>query len=518
MVKKFPIGLSTLKDMRDGYYYVDKTPFVYTLANSGKYYFLSRPRRFGKSLLLDTIKQAFLGNQDVFNDLYLEHHWDWSKKYPVIHIAFTSNQPNTINYGLEDKLKAQLQMNAENYGISLRGESYSDQFGFLVKDLYIQHQETGVVILIDEYDKPILDQILDPVLAGKNRDILRGFYSVIKEHDSKIQFAFLTGVSKFSKTGVFSGLNNLNDITYDTQYGTICGYTQQELEDTFKPHLEANDLPNIKAWYNGYYFLGHEGVYNPFSILSYFAKGKRFSNYWFTTGTPTFLINLIRERHFYIPQLEQFEVNEDDLDAFDIETLPLPTLLLQTGYLTIASSQRRGAMMTYILSYPNLEVRMSLNNRLSRMAVSDTVKSLTDSAINKALIGHDLTKLKEVLTSLFASIPHDWYRNNDIQHYEGFYCATVYTYLMGLGYQAIAEDVTSQGQIDITLIVDDHIVIIEFKLTTYGDAASAVEQIKRKRYAEKYLSLEKPIYLLGLSFNPDQRNVEDCVFEKSIAF
>ena len=513
MAKKFPIGLSTLKDMRDGYYYVDKTPFVYTLANSGKYYFLSRPRRFGKSLLLDTIKQAFLGNQDIFKGLYLENHWDWSKKYPVIHIAFTSNQVADTSDVLKTKIAGLLQSISRHYGLSLRGELYSLQFSFLIEDLYEKYQ-SKVVILIDEYDKPILDQILDPVSAGKNRDILRGFYSVIKEHDSKIQFAFLTGVSKFSKTGVFSGLNNLNDITYDTQYGTICGYTQEELEDTFKQHLEVNDLPNIKAWYNGYYFLGDEGVYNPFSILSYFAKGKRFSNYWFTTGTPTFLINLIRERHFYIPQLEEFEVNEDDLDAFDIETLPLPTLLLQTGYLTITSSQRRGAMMTYILSYPNLEVRMSLNNRLSRMAVSDTVKSLTDRAMNKALIGDDLRQVKDVLTSLFGSIPHDWYRNNHIQRYEGFYCATVYTYLMGLGYQAIAEDVTSQGKIDITLILDDRIVIIEFKLTTYGDAASALEQIKHKRYAEKYLSQQKPIYLLGLSFDPNTRNVEDCVFEK----
>jgi hypothetical protein len=272
-------------------------------------------------------------------------------------------------------------------------------------------------------------------------------------------------------------------------------------------------LPNIKKWYNGYAFLGDETVYNPFSILCFFERNKRFSNYWFTTGTPTFLINLFRERHFYIPQLEEFEVSEDDLDAFDIETLPLPTLLLQTGYLTIRSSQWRGEMMTHILSYPNLEVRMSLNNRLSRMAVSDTVKSLTDTAMNKALKAHDLDRLKDILTSLFASIPHDWYRHNDIQHYEGFYCATVYTYLMGLGYQAIAEDVTSQGQIDMTVILDDSIVIIEFKLSSTADAKSALQQIKDKQYADKYLSHQKPIYLLGLSFDPAQRNVSECLSE-----
>ena len=346
---KFPIGLSTLEEIRRGYYYVDKSQFVHTLANQGKYYFLSRPRRFGKSLLLDTIKQAFLGNHEAFKGLYLENHWDWNRKYPVIHIGFTSNQMPESNYYLTDKIAAQLSINAETYGVLLRGKSYSDQFNFLIHDLKAKYA-TNIVVLVDEYDKPILDVITQPELARKERDILRGFYSVIKENDDKIQFAFLTGVSKFSKAGVFSGLNHLNDITYDERYATICGYTQTELEKTFGSLLTNEDLPKIKQWYNGYNFLGNEGVYNPFSILNYFSKGKRFSNYWFATGTPTFLVDIMKQRHFYIPELEEIEMSEDDLQTFDIEELPLVPLLLQTGYLTIKRTRLRGNFIIYILT------------------------------------------------------------------------------------------------------------------------------------------------------------------------
>jgi len=510
--KNFPIGLSTLSDMRNGYYYVDKTRFVDTLASQGKYYFLSRPRRFGKSLLLDTIKQAFLGNRDVFKGLYLEHHWNWKEKYPVIHLSFATNQPESKDYSLEKKIASILLINAKHYGLSLQGESYSEQFTFLIYDLKEKYGK-NVVILVDEYDKPILDVITNISLAEEIRNILRSLYSVIKDNDSKIQFAFLTGVSKFAKAGVFSGLNNLNDITYDEKYATICGYTQQELETTFHAYLTPEDLPNIKTWYNGYNFLGDEGVYNPFSILNFFEKRKRFSSYWFASGTPTFLVDLIKQRNFYIPNLEHVEIFESELESFEIETLPLLPLLLQTGYLTIRSVRQEGLRLRYSLSYPNLEVRLSFNDSLAQMGISNEVKNATYTAMIDALKQHDFNKMQTIFTSLFASIPHDWYRNNNIQHYEGFYCATVYTYFMGLGYMTIAEDVTSQGQIDLTVLMDDYVVIMEFKLTTLGDANSALQQIKDKHYADKYLAEHKPIYLLALSFDPEQRNVQECIFE-----
>jgi hypothetical protein len=511
-VKNFPIGLSTLGAIRNGYYYVDKTAFVEKLVNQGKYYFLSRPRRFGKSLLLDTLKQAFLGNRDVFKGLYLEDRWDWKKTHPVIHISFASNQVVSSLALFETKITELLQNIAADHHVALSGELYSTQFSRLINDIQCRYQQ-NVVILIDEYDKPILDTVTDISLAAAIRDSLRSFYSVIKDHDDKIQFVFFTGVSKFAKSGVFSGLNHLNDITYHDKYATICGYTQQELEDTFRTHLIPEDLPTIKAWYNGYYFLGQEGIYNPFSILNYLERGKVFANYWFATGTPTFLIDLLKQRRFYIPHLEKIEVTENSLQSFDVDYLPLIPLLLQTGYLTITGTRLVGITRFYALSYPNLEVKQSLNDCLAEICVATEVKNDTYLAMHEALSRHHFGQLKLIFTRLFASIPHDWYRNNDIQHYEGFYCAMVYSYFMGLGYTAIAEDVTSQGKIDITVILDHSIVIIEFKLAQSGDAESAIQQIKDKQYANKYLGHEKPIYLLGLSFDAENRNVKTCAFE-----
>jgi hypothetical protein len=512
-MKKFPIGISTLEKIQSGnFYYVDKTAFVEKLAGQGQYYFLSRPRRFGKSLIIDTLKQAFLGNREIFKGLYLEHHWDWETKYPVIHISFASNQTEKDPNILKIKIASLLQQVADSNHVNLHGELYSSQFSNLISDINAKHNKK-VVILIDEYDKPILDAITNISLAHEIRDILRSFYSVIKEHDDKIQFAFLTGVSKFAKAGVFSGLNNLNDITYHEKYATICGYTQQELETTFQAHLTPEDLPKIKSWYNGYYFLGNEGVYNPFSILNFFERDKHFSNYWFATGTPTFLIDLIKQRQFYIPHLEKIEVTENSLQKFDVDDLPLIPLLLQTGYLTITGTRQIGTTTFYALSYPNLEVRQSLNDCLAEICVKTETKNDTYLAIHDALSQHHFEKMKDIFTHLFASIPHDWYRNNNIQNYEGFYCATVYSYFMGLGYKAIAEDVTSQGQIDMTIILDNSIVIMEFKLTPRGNAQSALTQIKDRHYADKYLADKKPIYLLAISFDPEKRNVEECIFE-----
>lgn len=512
-IKKFPIGLSSLeKIVSNEYYYVDKTHFVYKLANEGVYYFLSRPRRFGKSLIVDTLKQAFLGNKACFKGLYLEHHWDWTQKNPVIHISFASNQVEKNPEIFKQKIADLLQEIAMHHHVLLRGELYSSQFSNLIDDVYQKYQQP-VVILIDEYDKPLLDAITDIPVANNVRDILRSFYGVIKDKDSILRFVFFTGVSRFAKAGVFSGLNNLNDITYNPNYTTICGYTQSEFEQTFADILKPKELPEIKAWYNGYYFTGNESVYNPFSILNFFSNNKQFSNYWFESGTPTFLIHLFKQQQFYIPDLENIEMNVTDLQSFEIEEIPLLPLLLQTGYVTIKSTRQLGSVTKYRLSYPNLEVRQSLNDRLAQMNVNERVKNTTYNALDAALTQHRFENMGTVLASLFAAIPHDWYRNNNIQNYEGFYCATVYSYLMGLGYTAIAEDVTSQGKIDMTVLLDDSIVIMEFKLTTHGDAQSALTQIKNQCYADKYCAQKKSIYLVGLSFDPEQRNVRDCVFE-----
>src|SRR3990167_472105 len=485
--KKLPIGLSTLEGMiSDNYTYVDKTRLINELV-SGKYYFLSRPRRFGKSLLLDTLKQAYLGNKKIFKGLYLEHHWDWNTQYPVIHVGFAMSSAIESGAVLRDIITAQLSAHATLYNIILPDRTYETQFDYLIKSIAEQSVSKKVVILIDEYDKPILDVIDQPESAYHNREILKSFYGVIKDNDAHLQFVFLTGVSKFSKVGLFSGLNNLNDISLDAKYADICGYTQAELENTFSDYLTAGNVDKamLKLWYNGYNFAGTEiqKVYNPFDILLFFDKGFQYRSFWFETGNPAFLIKLIQRYHYYFPEMEEVHISENSLSTFEIDDIPLPTLLFQTGYLTIKAETMIGAMRGYVLSYPNLEVKASLNNALARMGTTTLLQSANMNKLVACLAKKDLQGLGEVFHGYFSSIPHDWYRNNDIQHYEGFYASIVYSYFCALGYKTIAEDATNVGKIDLTIELPDKILILEFKLKKNGDAISALQQIKDRHYA-----------------------------------
>jgi hypothetical protein len=520
-MKKFPIGISTLAEIiNNNYYYVDKTKHVGRLVDSGKYYFLSRPRRFGKSLLIDTLKQAFLGNKELFKGLYLEHNWDWSKNYPIIHISFGSNVTIANTQMLFDTIQNVLQKIAENYDLNLRGAGQNGNFLFLINDLYKKFNQQ-VVILVDEYDKPILDSISNLEVAYEMRNVLRGLYSVIKDNDDKIRFTLLTGVSRFSKTGVFSGLNNLNDITYDKQYATICGYTQTELEETFKEHLTAEDLPRIKQWYNGYNFIGHEGVYNPFSILSFFAKNKEYRNYWFATGTPTFLIDLLVKKKYYLPKLHKATVAFNSLDSFNIEDIDLNLLLLQTGYLTVARVYPSPINPDYAmleLTEPNEEVRISLQNYLINYMTGGTnAPPYLNEAFVQGFLTGEPQEFEEGIKSLFASIPYNWYVNNDIANYEGFYCSLMYAFFNGMGYHLIAEDTTNFGRMDLTILVQDKVFVFEFKTVNIAklqNTPSALAQIKLRNYAEKYRSKYKEIYLIGVEFDEKVRNLVKYEWEK----
>ena len=333
--KSLPIGIQTFSKLReDDFYYVDKTKFIYKLFKSkSNYYFLSRPRRFGKSLFLSTLKSAFKAQKEYFKGLFLENNWDWSKKYPVLYISFGAG----VTDG-KDELKIILQELINNwideYSIhNLKNTSLRGQFSEIIKILHEKYNEK-VVILIDEYDKPILDMINKPNLAIEVRDELKNFYSVIKDSDKYLKFVFLTGVTKFSKVSLFSGLNNLEDITLHKDYGDICGYNQKELETVFAERLVTVDLEKLKKWYNGYNFLG-DSVYNPFGILLFFSNYNTYKTYWFQTATPSFLIKLMQKNKYYIPKLENLEVTEEIIGSFDVDKINLETLLFQTGYLTI---------------------------------------------------------------------------------------------------------------------------------------------------------------------------------------
>lgn len=318
-MKKLPIGISTFKDIIDeDYLYVDKTKIALDLIEKGRYYFLSRPRRFGKSLFLDTLKTIFEGKKELFTGLYIYDKWDF-EKYPVVRISFNDGDFKTKE-SFNQTIYEILKINQRILGITCDTDlSLTGCFRELIYKAYEKYNQK-VVILVDEYDKPILDNIEETEVAREMTEILKGFYSVIKGADEYLKFVFITGVSKFSKVSLFSGLNNIEDITLDKRYATICGYTQNDVETTFAEHLAGQDFTKIKHWYNGYKFLG-EGVYNPFDILLFISKGFSYENYWFSTATPTFLLKLIEKNSYFLPDFENIIQDIKMLDSFDVDNI-----------------------------------------------------------------------------------------------------------------------------------------------------------------------------------------------------
>ncbi|SMP39327.1 PD-(D/E)XK nuclease superfamily protein [Desulfonatronum zhilinae] len=512
-MKKLPIGIQTFENMiRENFAYVDKTSFVAGLRDEGKYYFLSRPRRFGKSLLLSTIKAAFQGKKELFQGLYLEHNWDWETVHPVVHVSFGSGVTRSLDE-LQGAFSYILDEHAKAYAITSVYTDLRTRFADLIKTL---HDTFGrqVVVLVDEYDKPILDNIENPDLAREVREELKNYYSVIKDSDPYIRFVFITGVSKFSKVSLFSGLNNLNDITLDKRYSALCGYTQEDLETVFADRLHGVDLEQIRLWYNGYNWLGRE-VYNPFDILLY-LDSQELRPYWFETGTPTFLVKLLQQGKYHIPALEDLTTSEKLLGSFDVEAVEVETLLFQTGYLTIKSVQQLAGTRRFRLGYPNLEVKQSLTDALlprltGVLAASEAAKF----DAYDALAAVNLDGLRSIFHAFFASIPADWYRKNQLAGYEGYYSSIFYCYFAALGLEVIPEDTSSHGRIDLTVKLDNRVFIFEFKVLGKNAApGSALDQIKRKGYADKYAALGTTVYLIGVEFEPEERNIAGFAWEE----
>ena len=317
--RKLPIGIQTFREIREqSYYYVDKTAYIQRLMDEGKHYFLSRPRRFGKSLFLDTLKELFEGNESLFEGLHIHDHWDWSIRHPVIRLSFGSGNFKESGY-LQKNLIDQLTAIERRTGMIAESETVPGRFAYLIEAL---HDRTGqpVAVLVDEYDKPILDALDEPDVARANRDFLRGLYATIKDNDAHVKFTFLTGVSKFSKVHLFSGLNNLTDITMDPSYSAICGYTEADLDTVFAPELPDLDRDQIRDWYNGYNWRGDEKVYNPFDILLLFRR-RSFEAYWFETGTPTFLIETLFKRRVSSLELDEMLGSSDLLSTFDVDDI-----------------------------------------------------------------------------------------------------------------------------------------------------------------------------------------------------
>ena len=514
MKKKLPIGIQTFKEIIDNNYaYIDKTGIALELIHNYKYAFLSRPRRFGKSLFLDTLHNIFEGKKELFENLAIYNKWDFDDTYPVIKISWGGDFKT-----LESTHKTAmdiLQINQKRLGIECKlDDTPSGCFRKLIVEAYNKYQKP-VVVLIDEYDKPILDNLENLQIALENRDFLRSFYVMLKENDAYIKFAFLTGISKFSKANIFSGLNNLEDISLTPRYATICGYTQSNIVNEFRDYFNGVDLDRVKEWYNGYNFLG-ESVYNPFDILKFIKNDFVFENYWWESGNPYFLITLLKQQPYNIPNLENITVGKELLNSFEVEKLRLEVLLFQSGYLTIDKMMATPLGVRYRLKVPNMEVQLSLNSLFLDYLCNSTYDE-NRLRLHEALQVGDMEVFSDTFTSLFASIPYNNYVKNNIGEYEGYYASVFYAYLAASGFNIIAEDVTNSGRIDITLLLKKQIYIIEFKLSKEKSKTNtALEQIKAKEYAFKYKDQNKNIYLLGIEFNTEDKNISSFEWEKSI--
>ncbi len=512
--RKLPIGVQTFREIREeGCYYVDKTAHAHRLVAAGKHYFLSRPRRFGKSLFVDTLKELFEGNEPLFRNLAVHDRWDWSVRYPVVRLDFSAGDFSDPDY-LHDEVIAQLATIEQRAGLDPGHARASIRFRQIMEAL---HERTGrrAVVLVDEYDKPILDALGKPEVARANRDALRGLYSAVKFSDAHVKFTFLTGVSKFSKVSLFSGLNNLRDVTLDRRYSAICGYTDADLDSVFAPELPGLDRQAIRDWYNGYHWLGEDRVYNPFDILLLFDT-REFKAHWFETGTPRFLIDTLLRRGVASPDLAGMSGSEALLSTFDVDEMATEALLFQTGYLTIRDVEARAGRTRYRLGYPNHEVRQSLNEHLLNALLPEASRRLAEGGpLRELLAANDFEGLEALFRAVFAGIPHQWHTNHRIAEYEGYYASVFYSCFAAQGFDLMAEESSARGRADMAFRFNGRVYLFEFKTVRKEPTGAAMAQLKARGYADKYRHLGEPIHLIGVEFSREARNVAAFAVERA---
>ena len=512
--RKLPIGIQTFREIREeGHYYADKTAHIERLIEHGKHYFLSRPRRFGKSLLLDTIKELFEGSEELFRGLAIHGNWEWERRHPVVRLSFGGGN-FTVNGAVETRAADLLDAQASGHGVELDARGPEGRFAQLLCAL---HQTAGerVAVLIDEYDKPILDALGEPETARANRDFLRGLYGTLKDCDAHIRFTLLAGASKFSKVNLFSGLNNLNDITLDPRFGTICGYTEDDLDTVFAPELEGLDREQVREWYNGYNWEGGERVYNPFDILLLFDR-REYRAWWFETGTPTFLMDTLIRCGVNSFGLDGMIADDDLLSSFDVDEIAHEALLFQAGYLTIEESSREEGDNCYRLGFPNLEVRQSLNKALlSRLAGESVNGARSRLNLRRRFRENDLAGVEAEFRAIFAGIPADWHRRNDVARFEGFYASVFYACLAALGFDLSVEDASAAGRVDLALRCHGRVYLFEFKMIERSGEGAALRQLIERGYADKHRNSGEPILLVGVEFSEETRNIKQ--FETAVA-
>jgi hypothetical protein len=524
MKRLLPIGIQDFVDIRQrGFCYVDKTALIHQLiTGSGKAFFLSRPRRFGKTLLCSTLEAIFEGRRELFAEitglpaLAIDNlEWEW-KKHPVIRLDLNAGDYEEGTAVLDSALNNALANIARSYDLELRGQYVFEQFGNLILDLHLRMQEK-VVVIIDEYDKPLLKTMEDSDLHIAMRKRLKGFYSVLKSSDKYLRFVLLTGVTKFSHVSVFSDLNHLMDLTLDPLYADICGITQKEVEENFEPEI-AEILENtgktrevyleeLRRFYNGYRFTRKPlTVYNPFGLLNHFNLGGDFQPYWYNTGTPTFLVNLLIKQKVNILDLHDMHVRYEDFSKYDIETMRAAPLLYQSGYLTITDYDEERNRFT--LDYPNEEVRSCFAKSLLEqyLQVSEEQKQSLLNKLPDALYDGDITTAIDVLRIFFASIPYDI-----IKESENYYQTAIHLIFTIFGFNCRSEVRIASGRIDTVVETKNLVYCFEFKLD--GSAEKALEQINSKEYLLPWTGSGKKLFKVGVVFDTKKRTIGDWKVE-----
>jgi hypothetical protein len=511
MAKKLPLGLQDFRGIIEGgYKYIDKSKYLYQMASMGKYYFLSRPRRFGKSITVSMLHELYNGSRELFKGLWIEDKWDWSRKNPVIRLTLTGS--GFVELGLEPALHYMMDKMIGEQNLALVNAGISGKFEYLIQQM---SRKGKVVVLVDEYDAPIVHYLgIDTDKAKGNREILRELYTTLKNNDQYLELVFLTGVSKFSKTGIFSGLNNLTDLTMHPQYATMLGYTQAELEHYFEDEITETAqqmnltrealLEKLREWYNGYRFEeSADRVYNPVSVNNFFNR-RKFENFWFATGTPTFLVNILKKEGIYALHLEH--ISQLEFDSFELEDIRPYGLLYQTGYLTIQSRDEYGL---YTLDYPNLEVKDSMLAYLMETygGVSKGTGVSTAIRMEKAFMTGDIDGVMQALQSIFAHIPYQLYEKRP----EKFYHAAIHLLFTYMGLRVRSEVCTSDGRIDSLVETPDRIYLLEFKLDK--TAREALDQILSRKYYRSAWERGKPVTCVGVNFSSETKNIESWVSE-----
>ena len=512
--KIYPIGIQNFEKLRKGgFFYVDKTALIYRMVKTGSYYFLSRPRRFGKSLLLSTLEAYFLGKKELFEGLAMDRlEKDWIQ-HPVLHLDL-----NARNYedkeSLIEELNKHLEIWEQRYNSPYRDRAPEERFYQVVR---LAYEQTGqrVVILVDEYDKPLLQAIGNKALQDEYRDTLKPFYGVLKTLDGYIKFGILTGVTKFGKVSVFSDLNNLIDISMDEQFVTLCGMTEQEIYDNFREDLQEladkqkmsfeETAHELKVCYDGYHFVEDSiGIYNPFSLLNTFYKMK-FGSYWFETGTPTYLVELLKRSHYNLEQMTHVETSSEVLNSIYGDEEPIP-VIFQSGYLTIKGYDSRFDL--YSLGFPNREVEegfvkflMPYYTRYNKLEAPFEIQKFV-----REIETGDIEGFFRRLRSFFADTPYELIKDLEV-HYQN----VLFIVFKLVGFYVKAEYHTSEGRVDLVLQTDKFIYVMEFKLD--GTAEEALHQINEKHYARPFEADGRKLFKIGMNFSAETRNIEKWLVE-----